>query len=82
VKRNELTGTLNLRGGLPWDSQLEFGLPYNYAQQEQVLDLGSFGRQTKDRSGSALGDFSVGLAKTVVRESGWRPDLPSEPGMA
>jgi hypothetical protein len=75
VKRNELTGTLNLRGGLPWDSQLEFGLPYNYAQQEQVLDLGSFGRQTKDRSGSALGDFSVGLAKTVVRESGWRPDL-------
>ena len=39
VKRNELTGTLNLRGGLPWDSQLEFGLPYNYAQQEQVLDL-------------------------------------------
>lgn len=75
VKRNELTGTLNLRGGLPWDSQLEFGLPYNYAQQEQVLNLGSFGRQTKDRSGSALGDFSVGLAKTVVRESGWRPDL-------
>jgi hypothetical protein len=76
VKRNELTGTLNLRGGLPWDSQLEFGLPYNYAQQEQVLDLGGVApRRTRDRSGSALGDFSVGLAKTVVRESGWRPDL-------
>lgn len=75
VKRNELTGTLNLRGGLPWDSQLEFSLPYNYAQQQQVLELGSFGRQTKDRSGSALGDLSVGLAKTVVREKGWRPDL-------
>ena len=75
VKRNELTGTLNLRGGLPWDSQLEFGLPYNYAQQEQVLDLTGVTRRTQDRSGSALGDFSVGLAKTVVRESGWRPDL-------
>ena len=75
VKRNELTGTLNLRGGLPWDSQLEFGLPYNYAQQEQVLDLPGTTRHTKDRSGSALGDFSAGLAKTVMRESGWRPDL-------
>jgi hypothetical protein len=76
VKRNELTGTLNLRGGLPWDSQLEFGLPYNYAQQEQILDLGGVApRRTQDRSGSALGDFSVGLAKTVVRQSGWRPDL-------
>jgi hypothetical protein len=75
VKRNELTGTLDLRGGLPWDSQLEFSLPYNYAQQQQVLELGSFGRQTKDRNGSALGDLSVGLAKTVVRESGWLPDL-------
>jgi hypothetical protein len=75
VKRNELTGTLDLRGGLPWDSQLEFSLPYNYAQQQQVLELGSFGRRTRDGSGSALGDLSVGLAKTVVRESGWRPDL-------
>ena len=75
VKRNELTGTLNLRGGLPWDSQLEFSLPYNYAQQEEVLDLGGVTRQTQDRSGAALGDVSVGLAKTVVRESGWRPDV-------
>lgn len=73
VKRNELTGTLNLRGGLPWDSQLEFGFPYNYAQQEQILE--GVERRTQDRSGAALGDFSVGLAKTVVRESGWRPDL-------
>ena len=75
VKRNELTGTLNLRGGLPWDSQLEFGLPYNYAQQEQVLNLPGVQRRTQDRSGGALGDLSVGLAKTVVRESGWRPDV-------
>jgi hypothetical protein len=75
VKRNELTGTLDLRGGLPWDSQLEFSFPYNYAQQQNILQLGSSERQTKDRSGSALGELSVGLAKTVVRESGWRPDL-------
>jgi hypothetical protein len=75
VKRNELTGTLSLRGGLPWDAQLEFGLPYNYAQQENVLDLSGAQRLTQNRSGGALGDLSVGLAKTVVRESGWLPDL-------
>lgn len=75
VKRDELTGTLNLRAGLPWNSQLEFGLPYNYANEQRVLSIGSLGRQTKDRSGSAFGDLSVGLAKTVVTESGWRPDL-------
>jgi hypothetical protein len=75
VKRNELTGTLGLRAGLPWDSQLEFSLPYNYAQQQQVLNLGSLERRTEDNSGSALGDLSVGLATTVVRESGWRPDV-------
>jgi hypothetical protein len=75
VKRNELTGTLAMRAGLPWDSQLEFSLPYNYAQQQQILDLGSLERRTEDNSGSALGDLSVGLATTVVRESGWRPDV-------
>lgn len=74
AKRNELTGTLNLRGGLPWDSQLEFGLPYNYVQQENVLSAGDQ-RRTQNGSGGALGDLSVGLAKTVVRERGWRPDL-------
>jgi hypothetical protein len=73
VKRNELTGTLNLRGGLPWNSQLEFGFPYNYAQQDEVLNVTP--RRSQDRSGSAFGDLSVGLAKTVIRESGWRPDL-------
>lgn len=75
VKRNELTGTLDLRAGLPWDSQLEFSLPYNYAQQENVLNLPGVRRKVQNRSGSALGDVGVGLAKTVVRESGWRPDL-------
>ena len=74
VKRNELTGTLNLRGGLPWDSQLEFGLPYNYSHQENVLSSEAQ-RLTQNRSGGALGDLSVGLAKTVVRERGWLPDL-------
>ena len=75
VKRNELTGTLDLRAGLPWDSQIEFSLPYNYAQDQQILNLLSAGRETKNRSGSAIGDLRAGIAKTIVRESGWRPDL-------
>jgi hypothetical protein len=75
VKRDELTGTLNLRGGLPWNSQLEFRLPYNYAQQQEILSLGAVERKTKNRSGSAFGDLGGGLAKTLVTERGWRPDV-------
>lgn len=75
VKRNELTASVGVRVGLPWDSQLELALPYSFTQEDQTLDVGSAGRDTRDGWGSGLGDFSVGLAKTVLREGRWTPDL-------
>lgn len=75
VNRDEITGNLNLKVGLPWDSQLELGLPYNFVDQSLLTDLGSAGRFSESSSASGLGDFSVGLAKTLTREQGWRPDL-------
>ncbi len=75
VKRNELTANLGLRVGLPWDSQLELALPYSFTQQDEIVDVGSAGRDTRDGWGSGLGDLSVGLAKTVLREGRWTPDL-------
>jgi hypothetical protein len=74
VKRNELTAELGLQVGLPLDSQLELSMPYNFAQEERILNTG-VSRTTQDGSGSAFGDFSVGLAKTVFREGTWNPDL-------
>lgn len=70
VRENELTGSLDLRAGLPWGFQFELGVPYVYEEQSQVL------LDTKQKaSTSGLGDVTVGVAKEFLRERGWRPDL-------
>jgi hypothetical protein len=75
VKRNAVTPSLQLRAGLPWDSQFQFGIPYNVVDQEVVQQVPGEGRLTRDKTGSAFGDVSLGLAKTVLREGSWWPDL-------
>lgn len=75
VKRNAITPSLQFRAGLPWESQFELGIPYNIANQEVVQQVPGEGRLTRDKTGSAFGDVSLGLAKTVLREGSWWPDL-------
>ena len=75
LKRDEITGGLGLKIGLPWDSQLEFGLPYTSVHEHRLTDLGTAGRYVGSANASGLGDLSVGVAKTLTREHGWRPDL-------
>jgi hypothetical protein len=70
-----LTGDLALRLGLPWDSQLEFGIPYRWRKVESVTSIGFAPTAVSGRSGSAVGDFRLGLAKTLLHEGLWRPDL-------
>jgi hypothetical protein len=71
TRRNEMAAHLGVRAGLPHGSQLELDLPYNYVRSSQVTDLGP----VSSANGSGVGDVSLGIAKTLVRESGWRPDL-------
>ena len=67
-KRDEFTTSANLRVGLPFDFQLEIGLPYNLVRQQvQPSD--------KEDTGHAIGDLNVGIAKTLIREKEWVPDL-------
>ncbi len=75
VRRDLFQAELGLRVGLPFESQLELGLPYSYVDQS-VVDRGG-GSPTDGRydRGAAIGDLSVGLAKTLLRENGWIPDL-------
>ena len=76
VRRNEFVTGQILRVGLPFDSQVELGLPYNYVDQSVTTPVGNGRRVTRDGSGHGLGDLSVGLAKTLIRENGgWWPDL-------
>jgi hypothetical protein len=71
TRRNEMAAHLGVRAGLPYGSQLEFDLPYNYVRSSQVTDLGP----VNSANGNGIGDVSLGIAKTLARESGWQPDL-------
>lgn len=76
VERTVSTINLEVRAGLPFDSQLELGLPYRWADAKITTLMGgaSVG-QSSSRSGSGIGSLRAGLAKTLMRERGWRPDL-------
>jgi len=71
-RRNEFDAELGLRVGLPFDSQLELALPYTLVDESRVIDAVD---QETDDTGHGLGDLRVGLAKTVLREGAWWPDL-------
>lgn len=72
---DSLTADLALRLGMAWDTQLEFGLPYRWREVESVDTVNFAPTGVSGRSGSALGDVRVGLAKTLLREGLWLPDL-------
>ena len=75
LNRNEFSWALDMRLGLPWESQFEIALPYNLAQQ-QVTDIAVTPPQQVSNSwGNSFGDLTIGLAKTFVHESGWIPEL-------
>jgi hypothetical protein len=70
-RRDELTAQIGLKVGLPYESQFEASLPYTRVWQSQVSALGP---ETKI-NGDGFGDLQLGVAKTLMRERGWRPDL-------
>jgi hypothetical protein len=75
INRNELSPELEARFGLPWESQVEVALPWNFDEQ-QVTDSSFAPPQgVSDRWGNAVGDLTVDVAKTFVHESGWIPSL-------
>jgi hypothetical protein len=75
LNANSLTADVGLSLGLPWDSQLEFGLPYRWRGVESVNSVGFVPTDSSSQSGAALGDVRLGLAKTLLREGLWRPDI-------
>lgn len=63
------------RVGLPGDSQLEIGLPYLSINEEIRVDVAGITLAEQDQTASGTGDLRLGVAKTLLRESGWRPDI-------
>jgi len=70
-----LGAALNLRIGLPFESQLELGLPYQYIDNTSITRVGFEVATQKSTYDDGIGDVSIGIAKTLLKEKGRRPDL-------
>lgn len=68
---NEFTPRLDLRMGLPYNAQFEASLPYSFVRTKRSVN----GLSETSASEDGIGDLTVGIAKTLVREKGARPDL-------
>jgi hypothetical protein len=64
-----------LRAGLPWDMQLEVGVPYSYKDNSLVNRANGVGLSADARSANGVGDPSVTLIKQILGESDRRPGL-------
>lgn len=74
IRRNDLDMGANLLVGLPFEAQAEFRLPYKLANQSVVGSNGITANAiTHDANG--LSNMNLGLAKTLLHEKGWQPDL-------
>jgi hypothetical protein len=75
VNRNELSPAVDVRVGLPWESQIELFLPWNFNEQQTTDIAVSPPQLAANRWGNAIGDLTIGAAKTILHESGWIPGL-------
>jgi hypothetical protein len=75
TRSNQLAASALFRAGLPWDSQVEVGIPYDYKRFSTATSvLGSgLGEQTTQANG--FGDPTLTLTKQVLQEGEWRPSL-------
>ncbi len=74
IRNNEFDMGANLLVGLPFESQAELRIPYQVINQSVVIPAGTNSQETSN-TGNSIGDINIGLAKTLVHESGWIPDL-------
>jgi hypothetical protein len=71
-RRNNIEAGVFSRVGLPFGTQAELSIPATVINTSNVI--GIINRETAHTT-YALGDVRVGLAKTLLRESDWLPDI-------
>src|SRR5205807_5777745 len=71
VNQNQLTPAVGVRVGLPWESQVDMSLPWNFVEQKQTDIAVSPQQLVSNHWGKGIGDLTVGTTKTLVHESGW-----------
>jgi hypothetical protein len=71
-RRNDIEAGVFSRIGLPFGTQAELSIPARVINQSNVV--GIINQETANTT-PMLGDIRVGLAKTLLRESAWLPDI-------
>ncbi len=75
IKRDEFTTGLRGGIGLPFASQFEFDIPYRYVKENHLRTFNGFPVDNSSEHGDSIGDIRIGIAKTLLRQEGWKPDL-------
>jgi hypothetical protein len=76
LDRTESVLGLTARFGLPRDSQIEIGFPYRAVTEEYLISVANAPPVELKQAARGRGDFTLGFAKTLLRESrGARPDI-------
>jgi hypothetical protein len=75
VRRDEFTTGVRGGIGLPFASQFEFDIPYRYVKENHLRTYNGFPVDNTNEHGSSIGDIRIGIAKTLMRQEGWKPDL-------
>jgi hypothetical protein len=75
LRRTFYRPELTVRAGLPFDSQVEFTVPYEFHDRSTVSRVQFSNLSEDSASASGFGDLSLAFSKGLLRERGWWPDL-------
>ena len=75
VRTNQLEASALFRLGLPWTSQVEVSVPYDYRSVTTVNQVGGSGVGTTTTDAWGFGDPAVNLIKQLTTEGIYRPAL-------
>jgi len=75
VRTTQIEAAGLLRLGLPWDSQVEVSLPYDYKSLSNTDRLSGAGLFDQISDAAGFGDPSLTLTHQLLAEREWRPNL-------
>ena len=74
-RQNQIEAALIARAGLPWNMQVEIGVPYDYKSVSTVTSVGGSNLSQQSTSGFGFGDPTILLSKQFAHEGEWLPNL-------
>lgn len=75
LRSTQLQGSGLFRVGLPWDSQAEISLPYNYKNVENTSRVLTAGIAQKVTEATGIGDPTLTFTKQLMAEKEWLPNF-------